>query len=101
MDRSAAATAIVSSTKILPQVLNGWLLVMMRLATHPRRPRPGNSTTAAHMPERQIPGWLKSWAAGVGGDTLQWISDCLAETAHPEQACRLCLGLLNLTREYP
>ncbi|MHA0273248.1 IS21 family transposase [Enterobacter ludwigii] len=77
------------------------------VATHPRRPHPGNSTTAAHMPERHrhhhewTPGRLKSWAAGVGGDTLQWISDRLAEKAHPEQAYRLCLGLLNLTREYP
>lgn len=77
------------------------------IATHPRRPHPGNSTTAEHMPERHrhhqqwTPGRLKNWAAGVGPDTLQWISDRLAEKAHPEQAYRLCLGLLSLTREYP
>ncbi|RAP64215.1 putative iSPsy14 transposase [Candidatus Erwinia dacicola] len=42
----------------------------------------------------------KNWAAGVGPDTLTWISERLAEKAHLEQAYRLCLGLLSLTREY-
>ncbi|MBT0462907.1 Mu transposase domain-containing protein [Morganella morganii] len=77
------------------------------IAVHPRRLHPGNSTTAEHMPERHrhhqqwTPGRLKNWAAGVGPDTLTWISARLAEKAHPEQAYRLCLGLLSLTREYP
>jgi hypothetical protein len=59
------------------------------------------------MPERHrhhqqwTPGRLKNWAAGVGPDTLTWVSERLAEKAHPEQAYRLCLGLLSLTREYP
>lgn len=30
-----------------------------------------------------------------------WVSARLDERAHPEQAYRLCLGLLSLTREYP
>ncbi|EIZ2110726.1 hypothetical protein MOQ95_005457 [Salmonella enterica] len=74
------------------------------IATHPRRLHPGNSTLAEHMPEHHrhhqqwTPGRLKKWAADVGPDTLQWISDRLAEKAHPEQAYRLCLGLLSLTR---
>jgi hypothetical protein len=37
----------------------------------------------------------------VGSDTFTWVSERLAEKAHPEQAYRLCLGLLSLTREYP
>jgi Transposase and inactivated derivatives len=77
------------------------------IASHPRRLHPGNSTAAEHMPERHrhhqqwTPERLKSWAAGVGSDTFTWISGRLAEKAHPEQAYRLCLGLLSLTREYP
>ena len=77
------------------------------IASHPRRLHPGNSTAAEHMPERHrhhqqwTPERLKSWAAGVGSDTLAWVSGRLAEKAHPEQAYRLCLGLLSLTREYP
>ncbi len=47
------------------------------------------------------PGRLKQWAQDIGPDTLRWVSDRLAEKAHPEQAYRLCLGLLNLTRSYP
>lgn len=35
------------------------------------------------------------------GVTLAWVSGRLAEKTHPEQAYRLCLGLLSLTREYP
>ncbi|AVL16943.1 Transposase for insertion sequences IS1326/IS1353 [Enterobacter hormaechei] len=77
------------------------------IASHPRRLHPGNSTAAEHMPERHrhhqqwTPERLKSWAAGVGSDTFTWVSERLAEKAHPEQAYRLCLGLLSLTREYP
>ncbi|EAC2151822.1 hypothetical protein RWF96_004592 [Salmonella enterica] len=37
----------------------------------------------------------------MGSDSFTWVSERLAEKAHPEQAGRLCLGLLNLTREYP
>lgn len=78
-----------------------------QITAHPRREFPGTSTIAEHMPERHshhqkwTPGRLKSWAAGVGVDTLQWVSDRLNEKRHPEQAYRVCLGLLNLTRTYP
>ena len=43
----------------------------------------------------------ESWAASVGPDVLKWVIDRLDERTHPEQAYRLCLGLLSLTREYP
>jgi len=37
----------------------------------------------------------------VGSDALEWVTGRLNEKPHPEQAYRLCLGLLNLTRDYP
>lgn len=77
------------------------------VASHPRKHQPGTTTLAAHMPVRHskqqawTPGRLKQWAQDIGPDTLRWVSDRLAEKAHPEQAYRFCLGLLNLTRSYP
>ena len=77
------------------------------VASHPRKHQPGTTTLAVHMPVRHskqqawTPGRLKQWAQDIGPDTLRWVSDRLAEKAHPEQAYRLCLGLLNLTRSYP
>lgn len=65
------------------------------------------STLPEHMPERHskqqrwTPGRLKQWAADIGPGTLCWVSERLAEKAHAEQAYRLCLGLLSLSREYP
>ena len=78
-----------------------------QVASHPRRHRPGTTTEAGHMLARHrkqqqwTPGRLKNWARDIGPDTLIWVSDRLAEREHPEQAYRVCLGLLNLTREYP
>ena len=77
------------------------------VASHPRHYTPGTTTDPGHMPERHrqhqrwTPGRLKHWARQIGPDTLQWISTRLAEKDHPEQAYRLCLGLLNLSRQYP
>ena len=77
------------------------------VASHARRHRPGMTTEAAHMPERHskqqqwTPGRLKQWAQSIGPDTLAWVSYQLDVKDHPEQAYRLCLGLLNLAREYP
>lgn len=78
-----------------------------QVASHPRRHRPGTTTEAGHMPTRHrkqqqwTPGRLKTWAQDIGPDTLAWVSARLAAREHPEQAYRVCLGLLNLTREYP
>ena len=77
------------------------------IASHPRKNYPGISTQAAHMPERHRkqqqwnPGRLKNWAKEVGPEVLHWVSQQLERKAHPEQAYRVCLGLLNLSREYP
>jgi len=76
-------------------------------ASHPRKYQPGTTTEAAHMPQRHhkhqtwTPGRLKNWAHDIGGDVLIWVSHQLETKAHPEQAYRVCLGLLNLSRQYP
>ena len=78
-----------------------------QVAAHPRAYRPGTTTAPGHMPERHrkhqqwTPGRLKNWAKAIGPEVLAWISTQLEIKAHPEQAYRLCLGLLSLSREYP
>jgi transposase len=77
------------------------------VATHPRHKGGGMSTDPAHMPERHrkhrqwSPERLKQWAAQIGPDTVIWVTERLETKAHPEQAYRVCLGLLNLSRQYP
>ena len=76
------------------------------VASHPRKFVPGMTTIAAHMPKRHqkhqawTPSRLKNWANSIGPDVLVWITDQLEIKIHPEQAYRVCLGLLNLSREY-
>ncbi len=77
------------------------------VATHPRRHTPGFSTNPAHMPKRHqahqqwSPGRLKRWAGDIGPDTGAWVSGQFDRREHPEQAYRVCLGLLNLSKQYP
>jgi len=77
------------------------------VASHPRAFRPGTTTQPAHMPKRHqkhqqwTPGRLKNWANNIGPDVLLWVDTQLATKDHPEQAYRVCLGLLNLSRQYP
>src|SRR5699024_11342490 len=77
------------------------------IASHPRGYRPGMTTDAGHMPERHnkqqrwTPQRLKRWAATIGPNTATWVAARLHERDHPEQAYRVCLGVLNLTRQYP
>lgn len=77
------------------------------IASHARGHRPGTTTVPAHMPVRHqkhhawTPDRLKQWAQDIGPDVLVWVRDRLAEREHPEQAYRVCLGLLNLSRQYP
>jgi len=77
------------------------------VATHARKYRPGMTTEPAHMPKRHqkhqqwTPGRLKNWAHDIGSETLKWVTTQLEIKAHPEQAYRVCLGLLNLSRAYP
>jgi len=77
------------------------------VTTHARIHRPGVTTEPAHMPTRHqkqqqwTPGRLKHWARDIGPAVLAWVDAQLTVKAHPEQAYRLCLGLLNLSRQYP
>ena len=77
------------------------------VATHPRKYHVGMTTVPGHMPKRHsqhqqwTPGRLKQWASSIGHNTLEWVSWQLRSKDHPEQAYRVCLGLLNLSRSYP
>lgn len=77
------------------------------VASHVRCDHPGTTTDPAHMPKRHqkhhqwTPGRLKNWARDVGPETLKWVTIQLQSRDHPEQAYRVCLGLLNLSRTYP
>jgi len=77
------------------------------VATHVRARRAGMTTEPAHMPTRHrkqqqwTPGRLKNWACDIGPATLAWVDAQLSTKRHPEQAYRVCLGLLNLSRAYP
>ena len=77
------------------------------VASHPRQYTPGFTTNPAHMPTRHraqqqwTPGRLKRWAKDIGPDALAWVSSQLASRPHPEQAYKVCLGLLNLSKQYP
>jgi len=77
------------------------------IASHPRKYRPGTTTLAEHMPERHqkhhqwTPGRLMNWAKDIGDETLIWVKRQLASKTHEEQAYRVCLGLLNLSKRYP
>ena len=78
-----------------------------QVASHVRKRHPGTTTEAAHMPKRHqkqqqwTPGRLKQWAHDIGPEVLAWVDRQLTIKAHPEQAYRVCLGLLNLSRQYP
>ncbi len=77
------------------------------VASHARSYMPGMTTVAAHMPTRHrkhmqwTPGRFKNWARDIGPEVLKWVDRQLKSKAHPEQAYKVCLGLLNLSRQYP
>lgn len=77
------------------------------VARHVRSQRQGAYTTdPAHMPQAHrkhdqwSPGRLLNWAKDLGPHVLEMTKAMLARKAHPEQAYRACLGLLNLSRRY-
>jgi len=78
-----------------------------KITNHPRKYRPGITTEPGHMPKRHqkhhqwTPKRLKDWAHNIGPAVLIWVDHQLAARAHPEQAYRVCLGLLSLNRTYP
>ena len=55
-----------------------------------------------HRKQQQwTPQRLQRWVKDIGPDCLAWVSEQLASRPHPEQAYRVCLGLLALSRQYP
>ena len=41
-----------------------------------------------------------NWAKSMGDEVLVWVKALLAQKEHPEQAYRVCLGLLNLSKSF-
>ena len=78
-----------------------------RVTSHARKYYAGMTTVAEHMPVKHekhhkwTPGRLMNWAKDIGDEVLLWIKTVLNQRQHPEQAYRVCLGLLNLSRSYP
>jgi transposase len=77
-----------------------------RIAIHVRKFYAGMTTEPGHMPEQHAhhqqwtPGRLMNWAQAIGPEVLKWVKAQLQRKAHPEQAYRVCLGLLSLNRTY-
>ncbi len=78
-----------------------------RVTSHPRNYRPGTTTLPEHMPVRHekhhqwSAGRLMNWAKDLGDEVLLWVKTQLHQKQHEQQAYRVCLGLLNLSRQYP
>ena len=78
-----------------------------QVTSHPRKYRPGTTTLPEHMPVRHekhhqwSAGRLMNWAKDIGDDVLIWVKTQLQRKQHEQQAYRVCLGLLNLSRQYP
>lgn len=76
------------------------------ITTHARKYYPGQTTEPGHMPTRHekhqkwTPGRFMNWAKAIGPEVLVWVQQRLNEKVHPEQAYRVCLGVLNLSRSY-
>ena len=77
-----------------------------RIATHVRKYRHGMTTEPSHMPTKHerhhqwSAGRLMNWAKDLGDEVLIWVKAILAQKQHEQQAYRVCLGLLNLSRQY-
>jgi len=78
-----------------------------RITSHPRKYRPGTTTITQHMPVRHekhhqwSAGRLMNWAKDLGDEVLTWVKTQLKQKQHEQQAYRVCLGLLNLSKDYP
>jgi len=79
----------------------------IRVASHIRSYRRGAHTTVQeHMPKKHqkhmqwTPGRFLNWANSIGPKTLHLTKHIIEIKKHPEQAYRVCLGLLNLCKLY-
>ena len=78
-----------------------------RIAFHKRnRTANGYSTIKEHMPShhRLMSDWnpqrLINWAGNIGESVKAVIQHILEHRQHPEQAYKVCLGILNLTKKF-
>ena len=65
------------------------------------KPLPAHMPSRHHKHQQWTPGQLKNRARDIGSEVLAWVDHQLTHKDHPEQAYRVCLGLLALSREYP
>jgi len=79
----------------------------IRVAQHRRDRSPNQySTLVEHMPSnhRYVAEWsperFVKWAKAVGEDVALVVEKVLKSRKHPEQAYKVCMGLLNLPKEY-
>jgi transposase len=79
----------------------------IRIAHHRRDRRPNEySTHPQHMPQKHrwyaqwSPVRLKGWAQSLGEEVGKVIEAVLKSRKHPEQAYKVCLGILNLGKNY-
>jgi len=78
-----------------------------RVTSHARAYCPGTTTVTEHMPVKHAKhhqwsaGRLMNWAKDMGDEVLVWVKVQLKQKRHEQQAYRVCLGLLNLSRTYP
>ncbi len=78
-----------------------------RIAQHIRDRSPnGYSTLPEHMPaeHRLYADWspqrIMKWAKAIGTEVALVIEKVLESRKHPEQAFKVCLGILNLSKKY-
>ncbi len=78
-----------------------------RIAFHKRDPKPnGYTTRKEHMPSHHqaMSDWnpqrLINWASNLGDYVETVISHILKHRQHPEQAYKVCLGILNLAKKF-
>lgn len=78
-----------------------------RITSHVRKYQPGTTTLPEHMPVQHekhhqwTAGRLMNWAKDLGHEVLLWVQALLKQKQHEQQAYRVCLGLLNLSKNYP
>jgi len=79
----------------------------LRIAQHLRDRTPnGYTTIQEHMPSKHrfyadwSPERILSWAQKYGETVVQTVQMMLKSRKHPEQAFKVCLGLLNLGKKY-
>ena len=77
-----------------------------RVTSHVRKYCHGMTTNPEHMPKKHekhhqwTAGRLMNWAKDLGDEVLIWVKRILAQKQHEQQAYRVCLGLLSLSRKY-